>query len=159
MQEIIHNISIRPITCVFCSVFFFLISSLVNYIILNALFKMHKGKSGCKKLRKEYNVWQRMRLLHFKNHCQHARIFCICMIVYHKISWYFLSAYLVLTHLYAFGFLSSIFIAYIVVGMFFLFILPPYFFHKLFSRPIIFGRHREYTFQKYHNTDNHKSLF
>ena len=158
MLQIIDNLSKQPTVCIILSVIIFLFSFLTNYLLLDSLLKMHRSKSAVKKLKQEYTFLQRMQLIHFKENCRHAIRFCSKMIVYLKISWMFLALYLIVSLLFAFGLLSSKFIAWLTVGIFLLFDVPAFAINRLLARPIIFGRFKEFSFEKYHNTENHDSL-
>ena len=159
MLQIIDNLSKQPTVCIILSVIIFLFSFLTNYLLLDSLLKMHRSKSAVKKLKKEYTFLQRMQLIHFKENCRHAIRFCNKMIVYLKISWIFLALYLIVSLLFVFGLFSSKFIAWLTVGIFLLFDVPAFAINRLLARPIIFGRFKEFSFEKYHNTENHDSLF
>ena len=159
MLQIIDNLSKQPTVCIILSVIIFLFSFLTNYLLLDSLLKMHRSKSAVKKLKKEYTFLQRMQLIHFKENCRHAIRFCNKMIVYLKISWIFLALYLIVSLLFVFGLFSSKFIAWLAVGIFLLFDVPAFAINRLLARPIIFGRFKEFSFEKYHNTENHDSLF
>lgn len=158
MLQIIDNLSKQPTVCIILSVIIFLFSFLTNYLLLDSLLKMHRSKSAVKKLKKEYTFLQRMQLIHFKENCRHAIRFCNKMIVYLKISWIFLALYLIVSLLFVFGLFSSKFIAWLTVGIFLLFDVPAFAINRLLARPIIFGRFKEFSFEKYHNTENHDSL-
>jgi hypothetical protein len=158
MLQIIDNLSKQPTVCIILSVIIFLFSFLTNYLLLDSLLKMHRSKSAVKKLKREYTFLQRMRLIHFKENCRHAIKFNSKMIVYQKISWIFLALYLIISLLFAFGLLSSKFIAWLTIGLFLLFDVPTFTINRLLARPILFGRFKEFSFEKYHNTENHDSL-
>ena len=158
MLQIIGNLSKQPTVCIILSVIIFLFSFLTNYLLLDSLLKMHRSKSAVKKLKKEYTFLQRMQLIHFKENCRHAIRFCGKMIVYLKISWLFLALYLIVSLLFAFGLFSSKFIAWLTLGIFLLFDVPAFVINRLLARPIIFGRFKAFSFEKYHNTENHDSL-
>ncbi len=158
MSQIIEDLSRQPIACIVFSVVIFLFSFLLNYLFLGSLLKMHRSKSAVKKLKKEYTFLQRLRLLHFKENCRHAPKFCNRMIIYVKISWYCLGFYLTVSLLFAFGLFPAKFIAWLTVGIFLFFDMPAFVINWLLARPII-GRFKEFSFEKYHNTENHDSLF
>lgn len=158
MLQIADNLSKQPAACIILSVIIFLFSFLLNYFLLDSLLKMHRSKSAVKKLKQKYTFLQRMQLIHFKENCRHATKFCSKMIVYQKISWTFLALYLILSLFFAFGLLSSKLIAWLTVGLFLLFDLPAFAINLLLARPIVFGRFKEFSFEKYHNTKNHDSL-
>lgn len=158
MPQIIENLSMQPTVCIILSVLIFLFCFFTNYLLLDSLLKMHRSKSAVKKLKKEYTFLQRMRLLHFKENCRHAIKFCNGMILYQKIGWVCLAIYLFMALLFAFGLFSATFIIWLAVGIFLLFDVPAFVINRLLARPIIFGRFKEFSFEKYHNTENHDSL-
>lgn len=158
MLQIIDNLSKQPTVCIILSVIIFLFSFLTNYLLLDSLLKMHRSKSAVKRLKKEYTFLQRMQLIHFQENCRHAIKFNSKMIVYQKISWIFLALYLIISLLFAFGLFSSKFIAWLTIGLFLLFDVPTFTINRLLARPILFGRFKEFSFEKYHNTENHDSL-
>lgn len=158
MPQIIENLSKHPTVCIILSVLIFLFCFFTNYLLLDSLLKMHRSKSAVKKLKKEYTFLQRMRLLHFKENCRHAIKFCNGMIIYQKIGWVGLAIYLFISLLFAFGLFSATFITWLTVGIFLLFDVPAFVINRLLARPIIFGRFKEFSFEKYHNTENYDSL-
>lgn len=158
MLQIIDNLSKQPTVCIFLSVIIFLFSFFTNYLLLDSLLKMHRSKSAVKKLKKDYTFWQRMQLLHFKKNCRHAIKFCNGMIIYQKIGWVCLALYLIVALLFAFGLFSAKFIVWLTVGIFAAFDVPAFAINRLLARPILFGRFKEFSFEKYHNTENHDSL-
>lgn len=158
MLQIIEHLSRQPVACIVLSVFIFLFSFSTNYLLLDSLLKMHRSKSAVKKLKKDYTFWQRMQLLHFKDNCCHAIKFCSRMIIYQKIGWFCLALYLIVSLLFTLGLFSAKFIAWLTVGIFMLFDVPAFITNRLLARPILFGRFKEFSFEKYHNTANHDSL-
>ena len=158
MLQIIENLSKQPTACIVLSVIIFLFSYSTNYMLLDSLLKMHRSKSAVKKVKKEYTLLQRMQLVHFKENCRHAVKFCNRMIVYQKIYWVCLALYLSISLLFAFGLFSAKFIAWLTVGIFVAFDVPAFTINRLLASPILFGRFKEFSFEKYHNTENHDSL-
>ena len=96
--------------------------------------------------------------MHFKGNCRHAVKFCSGMIICQRIGWVLLAIYLLAALLYAFGFFPAAIISWLSTAIFFLYFLPSFFIDLVLQRPFLFGRFREYSFEKYHNTGNHKSL-
>lgn len=158
MNHLIQNLSMQPIGCIEISAVSFFCSYLSNYMLLTSLLKMHRSKSAVKKIRSKYTLLQKLRLRHFKENCLHAVSFCSKMVIYQKISFGFRVLYWIISLLFAFGIVSSALIAWLTVGFFFVFDLPVFLISLFLSRPII-GRFKEFTFEKYHNTQNHDSLF
>jgi hypothetical protein len=158
MPEIIENLSKQPTVCIVLSVIIFLFSFSTNYLLLDSLLKMHRSKSAVKKIKKEYTFLQRMRLLHFKENCCHAIKFCNRMIIYQKIAWVCLALYLIISLFFVFGLFSAKFITWLTIGIFMLFDVPTFVINRLLAKPILFGRFKEFSFEKYHNTEDHDSL-
>ena len=158
MPQIIENLSKQPVACIILSVLIFIFCFLTNYLLLDSLLKMHRSKSAVKKLKKEYTFLQRIRLLHFKENCRHAIKFCNGMIIYQKVGWFCLALYLIISLLFAFGLFSARFVAWLTVGICLLFDVPAFAINRFLVRPILFGRFKEFSFEKYHNTENHDSL-
>ena len=121
--------------------------------------EMHRSKSAVKKLKKEYTFMQKMRLIHVNDNCRHAIKFCNGMIIFQKFGWICITLYLIISLLFTFGLFSATFIAWFTVGICLLFDVPSFAIHTLLGRPIIVGRFKEFSFEKYHNTEDHKSLF
>ena len=159
MQKLIENLSAQPFVCVIISVAVFFFTTLMNYLLLDSLLKMHRSKSALKKLKKEYTFLQRLRFLHFEDNCRHAVKFCKGMIIYQKIGWLCLAVYLFASLLFVLGFFSAAIISWLSVAIFLCIDLPSFAINWALSRPLLFGRFREHSFEKYHNTDNHESLF
>ena len=158
MPQIIENLSKQPVACIILSVLIFLFCFFTNYLLLDSLLKMHRSKSAVKKLKKEYTFLQRMCLLHVKENCRHAVKFSRGMIAYQKTGWVCLAVYLVISLLFAFGLFSATFIIWLTIGLFAAFDVPSFVINRLLARPIIFGRFKAFSFEKYHNTENHDSL-
>ncbi len=157
MPAIIENLSQEPAVCVILTMVVFLFSYCTNCLLLGTLLKMHRSRSAVKKLKKQYTLRQRLLLCHFRDHCLHAVGFCRGLIVFLKIGWGCLSVYLFCALVFAFGGCSAHFLAWLTAGIFMVFDLPAVVIHSALARPLI-GRFREYSFEKYHNTENHHSL-
>ena len=159
MQKLIENLSMQPIVCIVLSGFFFLFAYFMNYLLLDSLLKMHRSKSALKKLKKEYTFLQRMLLAHFKGNCRHAVKFCNSLVFFQKTGLVCFTIYLLVSFLFAFDLFSSAFISWLSIVLFMVIDLPSFAINWALSRPLFFGRFKEHSFEKYHNTDNHESLF
>ena len=159
MQQLVIRLSMQPMLCVILSGFIFLLASLMNYLLLDSLLKMHRSKSALKKLKKEYTFLQRLRLLHFKGNCRHAVEFCNGLIFFQKVGWSCLAIYLLISFLFTLDLFSATFISWLSIAIFLVFDIPSFAINWAVSRPLMFGRFKEHSFEKYHNTDNHESLF
>ena len=158
MQQLIENLSAQPAVCIFLFIFIFLISSIQNYMLLNSLLKMHRSKSALKKLKNEYTFSQKLWFHHFKGNCRHAVKFCNGLVFFQKSAWICLGLYLIAALLFVFGFCSARIIAWLTILFSLLYVLPSLAMHSAFSRPIVIGRFKEFSFEKYHNTEDHDSL-
>ena len=158
MQRLIKSFSEQPAVCIFLLIFIFLISAIQNYMLLNSLLKMHRSKSALKKLKNEYTFSQKLWFQHFKGNCRHAVKFCNGLILFQKSAWICLGVYLAAALLFAFRLCSSTMIAWMTMAISLLYVLPSFAVHTAFSRPIVIGRFKEFSFEKYHNTDDHESL-
>lgn len=159
MYNFIKNLSAHPLASIFSSVFIFFIGTNVNYLLLDSLLKMHRSKSALEKLKKEYTFLQRLGFLHFKGNCRHAVKFCNSMIIFQKSGWICFAVYLFAVLLFAFDFFSADTISWLSVVIFLYFGLPSLVINWALGRPLLYGRFKKYSFEKYHNTNNHKSIF
>lgn len=159
LQKIIENMSAQPATCVIASVLLFFFAALANYTLMDGLLEMHRSKSALKKLKKQYTFFQKIWLLHFKGNCRHAVKFCNGIIIYQKIGWLCFAVYLLAGLLYAFDFFPAAVISWLSIAILFCFDLPSIVIGWALSRPLLFSRSKKFSFEKYHNTDNHESLF
>ena len=157
-MQIIDNLAKQPGLCiVLCIVLFFVVYG-DNYILLTALLKMHRSKTAVKKLNKQYNLAQKLWFIHFYEHCLHAVGFCKAFIWYSRMHVLYLGIFLLSVLLYAVQLFNGNTIVWLSTTMIFLFSLPSTFISWSVSRPFI-GRFKIHTFEKYHNTDDHSSLF
>lgn len=155
MQNLTDNLSEQPSVCITISVFLFLFATITNYLLLDSLLKMHRSKSALKKLKKEYTFLQRLGFLHFNGNCRHAVKFCNGMIMFQRSGWL---CFVIYMFGFVFDFFSADTISWLSVVVCLCFDLPSFVINWALSRPLLFGRFKKYSFEKYHNTDNHESL-
>lgn len=156
-MQIIDNLSQNPVICVIISVIIFLICSMMIYLLLDAFLKMHRSKSAVKKLKKGYTFRAQMWLRHAQDHCLHAVTFCKCLILFQRAGWLCFAGYLLIALANAIGLASDLILAWATAGMFILYDVPVFAINTILARPII-GRFKEFSFEKYHNTNNHDDL-
>ena len=156
-MHIISNLAELPGVCFGLSVFFFLLGFVIIYGLLDSLLKMHRSKSAVKKIKKEYNLKQRVWLIPFESNCIHAVKFCKGLIWFWRIRCLIFALYLMLGLAAMFGLAVNIIIAWFSAGMFVFFDVPQFIIHLLLARPFI-GRFQEFSFEKYHNTKDNESL-
>ena len=154
---IIKNLSEHPALCVVVSLLLFFFSSMTCYLLLGGFLKMHISKTAVKKLKNEFTLLQKLRLIPFETHCLHAVRFCKGLILFQKTGWILFAIFLLITLMNCVGVLSDMVLACGTVSLFALFDVPMLVLHQVFARPII-GRFKAYSFEKYHNTENHTSL-
>ena len=154
---IIKNLSEHPALCVVVSLLLFFFSSMTCYLLLGGLLKMHRSKTAVKKLKNEFTLLQKLRLIPFETHCLHAVRFCKGLILFQKTGWILFAIFLLITLMNCVGVLSDMVLACGTVSLFALFDVPMLVLHQVFARPII-GRFKAYSFEKYHNTEKHTSL-
>jgi hypothetical protein len=156
-MHIISQLSDAPEACVMLSSVLFLASHFMVYMLLDGLLKMHRSKTAVKKLKKEYTFLQKLFILPFENHCLHAVRFCKGLIWFHRFKSICFLVFLGAAVLLMFGFVSDLVLAWMSVGMFVCFDVPEIIVNGIVSRPFI-GRFKEYSFEKFHNTQDHESL-
>lgn len=159
MQNLIEHLSAQPLACIIISVCIFFFVTFTNYLLLDSLLQMHRSKSALKKIKKEYTFLQRLGFLHFKGNCRHAVKFCNGMIGYQRSGWFCFAIYLFAVLLFFVDFVSVDTISWLSVAIFLYIDLPSFVINWALSRPLLFGRFKKHSFEKYHNTNNHESLF
>lgn len=158
-MHIIYNLAEEPLLCFLLSLFFFLADYFLLYMLLGALLKMHRSKSAVKKLLKAYTFRQKLWLIPFERDCLHAVGFCRFLVWFARIRVLLFGVYLLPAILCAFGFLPATILAWLSAGIFLCLDAPLLLIDWLLSRPLIGRRFKEFSFQKYHNTSDHSSLF
>ncbi len=156
-MNILLNLSREPGACVLLMVLLFLFSFLLVFLLMESLLKMHRSKTAVKQIKKEYSLFQNIIQLPLEKHGLHASRFCKGFIRFHRIGMGGFAAYLLVALGNGLGLISDAFLAWSSAGMFLLYEMPVFVLNGILSRPFI-GRFREYSFQKYHNTENHDQL-
>ena len=154
--ELIEKLSREPAVCVIVTVMIFLFCYCTD-LLLGSLLKMHRSRSALKKLKKQYSLRQRLGLCHFRDRCLHAVPFCRGMVLFLRLGWVIMGVYLLCALAYAFGGCSAVSLAWCSAGILLGFCMPTWAVNLALARPL-FGRFREFSFEKYHNTDNRHSL-
>lgn len=156
-MELVENLSREPAVCVIVTVMVFLFCYCTDLLLLGSLLKMHRSKTALKKLKKQYTLRQRLGLCHFRENCLHAVPFCRGLVLFLRLGWGCMGAYLLWALVYALGGCSAGSLARFSAGILLGFCMPTWAVNLALARPI-FGRFREFSFEKYHNTDNRRSL-
>ena len=154
----IRNLAEHPMLCVVISAICFLLSGFLCYSMLNRLIKMHRSKTAVKKLMREYTFFQKVWMQPYENNCLHAVNFCKYLITFQRIGRIGLCIYALICLLNAMGVCSNMTLFWCSVVRLGLLDLPVFIIDLGLARPFIFGRFKKYSFEKYHNTDNHNSL-
>ncbi len=156
-MHIISNLAEHAGVCFGLSVILFLFGYAMIYGLLDSLMKMHRSKSAVKKIKKEYNLKHKIWLIPFEINCIHATKFCKGLVLLWRARCFAFVLYLILGLLAMVGLPVNTIIAWFSAGMFVLFDAPQLFIYLLLSRPF-FGKFREFSFEKYHNTHDYESL-
>lgn len=145
--------------CLFFAAVFTLPSIISVRFIISGLVEMHRSRTAQKKLHKEYSFGERIVLKPAWQKCLHAQKFCRFLIVYHhsiailfliELLLALLSSFLpaLMQVLAGFTLIFSILVCFPVLILSF----------TLDRYPFRNFKH-EFTFRKYHNTDDHSSLW
>lgn len=159
ISQMIGVFTEEPVACAFLTSVFAFASVCCSRGIVAGLLEMHRSRSNLKKLRKTYSAWRKIIMKPAWDNCLHAKSFCRFLIVFHHIR---------IVHL-----LISLFLAFLgkvvpslmpIMGMvsggvFFAMDVPALALHVLMDRYPFQHLKHEYRFRKYHNTQNHHSLF
>ena len=71
-----NALSDSPALCIFILIFFFFVFYLFTFVLVDRLFGLHRSRTACKKIMKDYKFWQKALLIPYKAHCLHAKGFC-----------------------------------------------------------------------------------
>lgn len=159
IKRIVGVFSDAPMACVFLTSVFAFASVCCCRGIAGGLLEMHRSRSNLKKVRKPYSAWQKMIMKPAWDHCLHAKSFCRFLIIFHHVRVILLLISLALTIV---G--SAIPALMTITGalsacVFFVMDVPALVLHVLMDRYPLQRLKHEYRFRKYHNTQNHHSLF
>lgn len=163
MQSTIMHIgdvfSESPVAC-FLLVCIFGIATICCIVgLVNGLFVMHRSRTKIKNTRRKYSFLQRVALLPDWYECLHAKHFCRFLIVVYHLRCIFMLLSVILTVLInaipVLGDISASFSAFVFIVV----DIPVLIFHLIMDRYPFQRLRHEYRFKKYHNTQNHDSLF
>jgi len=157
--QIADNLSESAVICSFIMFVFSLVAILCIRGIVAGLMEMHRSKSALKKVHKNYSFGQKLCLQHAWLDCLHAKRFCRFLIVTHHSIICLLLAQLLL------AILSNIWPDLLPVIAWYTLVCSDCFFIPVCLLNFILDRYpfakwkHEFRFKKYHNTDDHTSLF
>ena len=152
-----NSLSNSPVLCAFLFCVFFFVFYLFIGVLINKLFRVHRSKTACRKIMKEYSFWQKALLFHHKTHCLHAKSFCEKMVNYLYVHAVF----------FAFGIIAMIIegiltekasvSAYILIIQAIAFTLPSFIIDIILAEfPL--RKMSPYKFEKYHQTKEYDKL-
>ena len=147
------------VACAFLVSVFALISVFMIRSIIAGLFAIHRSNTALKKVNKAYSFGQKLLLKHAWNDCLHAKGFCRFLIVCHHILVCLFLLELLLSLLS--GIWPSMMLINGYIAIFFMFVVTIPISILFFSRdkyPFNTRRH-EFRFRKYHNSQDHHSLW
>lgn len=138
---------------IFCFFLFYLWTFSLSY----KLFCVHRSKTACKKIMKNYTFWQKVALMPQKKHCLHAKNFCNKIINYfyvHTVFFIFSLIFTIAENLISTKLIISVFL---LAAQFFTFVLPVFVMEMiLVEKPFV--RFSKYKFEKYHHTKEFEKL-
>ena len=158
MLAVIYGMAEIPGVCVLLSIFFFLLGWFTVYSLADALLKMHRSKSAVRKIKKKYTFRQLFWMVPHERECIHAPKFCTALVYVWRTRCVVFALYLLLGAMALFGLPVNTAIAWYTAGIFVLFDVPQFIVDLSLMRPLI-GRFREFSFQKYHHTQDFTSIF
>ena len=157
--NVFHTCSASAGVCLFLGSVFAFVCILCLRGMISGLLAMHKSTSKMKKIRKRYSFWEKVFLLPAWKENEHAISFCKRLVIMHHIR---LALWLVSVVLILFSGLIPVVLvvcAYLTTFLMLLVDIPMIIFHTAMDRYPFKRLHHEYRFRKYHNTQDHDSLF
>ena len=146
-----------PALCIFHLILFFLIFYLFIGVLVDRLFQIHRSKTACKKIMKDYKFWQKALLIPHKTHCLHAKSFCKKMVSYLYAHALFLAAALTTVIIeYAVSERLNVSV-YLLIVQSAVFSLPSFVIDIILSE-FPFRKRSPFRFEKYHNTKEYEKL-
>ena len=145
--------------CLFLTGIVSIVSMISLRCIVSGLFEMHRSKSAIKKIHKKYAFSQKLLMIHAWQECLHAKRFCRRLIVFHHaIAGLFLlelSLAILSNLLPALMTVIAYMTLIILVGV----TVPVCILNFCLDRHPFRKYKHEYTFRKYHNTQDHENLW
>lgn len=148
-----------PSLCSFFSCLFGIATICCIRFLVCGLLEMHRSRSKLKKIRKDYSFAQKIVMKHAWNECLHAKNFCRFLIIFHHFRIILLCISLLLAILA--NAIPSLMrtTASVSACVYFCIDMPALLFHVALDRHPFQRYKHAYRFEKYHNTQNHHSLF
>lgn len=158
-EKMIGVLSESAAICLFFAAVFTLPSIISIRCIISGLNEMHRSRTAQKKLYKEYSFRERTILKPAWQKCLHAQKFCRFLIVYHhSIAILFLIELLLAVFSCFFPVLMQVIACFTLIFSIFV-CFPVLILSSTLDRYPFQKFKHEFTFRKYHNTDDHNSLW
>lgn len=159
VNRIIGTFSESALLCVFLTGTIAMVSMISIRCIVSGLFEMHRSKSAVKKVRRNYSFTQKLLLVHAWQDCLHAKRFCRRLIVFHHmVAGLFLAALILAICSHIWSALMP-FLAYLTLFFLIGVTVPVCILNFILDRHPFQKMKHEYTFRKYHNTQDHENLW
>ena len=142
----------------FFLILFYLIFYLWAFSLAGELFRLHRSKTACRKIMKDYSFWQKTALIPYKKHCLHAPKFCCKIINYlytHTVFFVFSFIFTIIEHLIFTKLTVSFFI---LVVQFLAFMIPSSVAEIILEEKPWLRFNKRYRFEKYHHTKEFEKL-
>ena len=157
--RIVGVFSESPLACFFLVCIMGFASAGCTRGLVAGLFEMHRSRSNLKKICKKYNFWQKILMKPAWDECLHAKSFCRFLIICHHLR--------IVCLLGSLSFLLMVNIAPSLMSIsasfstcvFSIIDIPVLVLHVAMDRYPFQRLKHEYRFRKYHNTQDHNSLF
>lgn len=137
----------------------FAVAMLIIRSTVSGLMEMHRSKTALQTIRKTYSFTEKLCLKHVWEKCLHAVSFCHCLIILHHCIFFLFLIGLILALLgHIWSGLMPIVACHTLIfihGVFF----PSVVMYFLLDRYPFQKRRHEFRFKKYHNTEDHTSLW
>ncbi len=157
--HLVSAFSESAMLCTFLITVFSLISMFCIRGVVSGLFEMHRSRSAIKKINKTYSFSQKVLMTYAWRDCIHAKRFCRGLIVYHH------SIFILFVLELLLALISNIWpvlmpvIAWYTFVFFVGLVIPTCLLNFILDRYPFAKLKHEFRFRKYHNTNNHDSLW
>lgn len=157
--QVFHAFAGSPGACVYLESIFCIASVFCLRSIVAALVEMHRSRSKIKKLYNRYSFWQKLAMKPAWHECLHAKRFCRVLIVCHHVRLSLFLAVIVSMILESTMFGQVSLSSAIASVVFLLMDVPILVVHLVMDSNPFQRLKNGYRFKKYHNTQDHNSLF
>lgn len=142
-------------------VFIFVLLSFAFYCsvtsITDSLFDVHRSKTAVRKIMKEYSFWQKILRKPHKEHCLHAKSFCIKIINYLYVNAVFFAVGLLIIIIECIVSKKLTISFFVLSAQFWTFDIPIFTINFILKENP-FQKMSKYRFEKYHQTKEYEKL-